>query len=344
MGERALTEVQYAIEATAGATIAATRKLLKVVEAMKADRVPSFPEEDFAARAKSLRSWIGQHLVSDTLTFEEAYFEMLPFIFSCGIRGGVTATTVATGTVTAQKIYGWNFTPSMVASNTPDSFSLEKADDVVNYHCGYGMFERINIKGTINQGAEVSPVIVTGDFFAKEWTSSAAADIAPPTVYAVNAKLATLDIDGTWANLGTTPMTNTLRAFEYDIITGLHPKMVGTANKYFGLHGEGIIDVIATFTFEGNALASTEYGNFLTQANRATRLTLINPATAVSHGANSQMVIDVFGRWKEVIPFADEDRGNNLFTLVLQSLLDPTDYLVTPDMLAIDVHTTINTA
>jgi len=342
MGERALTEVQYAIEATAGVTITATRKLLKVVEPMKVDRVPSFPEEDFAARAKSLRSWIGQHMVSDTLTFNEAYFEMLPFIFSCGLRGGVTATTAATG-VTGN-IYGWNFTPSMVATNTPDSFSLEKADDVVNYQCGYGMFERINIKGTINQGGEVSPVVVTGDFFAKEWSSHAAADIAPIEVFAINAKLAELDIDALWTNLGTTPMTNTLRAFEYDILTGLHPKMLGTAAKYFPIHGEGIIDVTLALTFEGNALASTEYGHFLTQTDRATRLTLINPATLISHGANSQLVIDVFGRWREVIPFAEEDRGNNLFTLVLQSLLDPADYLITPDMLAVNVDCSINAA
>jgi len=342
MGERALTEVQYAIEATAGVTIAATKKLLKVVEPLKPDRVPSFPEEDFAARAKSLRSWIGQHLVSDTLTFNEAYFEMLPFIFSCGILG--LAAPTATGTAgTAGSMYTWPYTPSMVAVNAPKSFSLEKADEIVGEHCGYGMFERINIKGTINQGAEISPVVITCDFFAKEWSSDAAADIAPPTVFPINAKLVTLDIDTLWASLGGTPMTNTLRAFEYDILTGLHPKQLGTANKYFAIHGEGIIDVTAAFTFEGNALANTEFGHWRTQTDRATRLTLTNPATLVSHGGNSVLRIDLFGRWREVIPFGEEDRGNNLHTMVMQCTLDPIDYLVTPDMLAIQVISSNNT-
>ncbi len=170
MSERALTEVQYAIEATAGVTIAATKKLLKVVEPIKPDRVPSFPEEDFAARAKSLRSWIGQHLVSDTLPFNEAYFEMLPFIFSCGLNG------LAAPTATATSMYTWPYAPSLIAANTPLSFSLEKADPVTQEHTGYGMFERINIKGTINQGAEVSPVVITCDFFAKEWSTDAPAD------------------------------------------------------------------------------------------------------------------------------------------------------------------------
>ena len=336
-----LTEVQYGIEATAGVTVAATKKLLKVVEPLKPDRVPSFPEEDFAARAKSLRSWIGQHLISDTLAFNEAYFEMLPFIFSCGIVGLAAPTATATGT--AGNMYTWPYTPSMVAANNPKSFSLEKADTITQEHCGYGMFERINIKGTINQGAEVSAVVITCDFFAKEWSTETPANIAPPTVFPVNAKLCTLDIDALWANLGTTPMTNTLRAFEYDIITGLHPKHLGTANKYFAVHGEGIIDVTAAFTFEGNALANTEFGHYRAQTNRAARLTLTNPATAVSHGANSQLRIDLFGRWKEVIPFADQDRGNNLHTLVMQCLLDPTDYLVTPDMLDILVVSSNNT-
>jgi len=342
MGERALTKVQYGIEATAGVAVPATRMALKVVEAMGVDRVPSFPEEDFGARAKSLRSWIGQHLVSDTLTFEEAYFEMLPFVFSCGIVGGVTATTVATGTG-ANKIYGWHHPVGMkAASNTPDSFTLEKADDVVNYECSYGKFERVNLKGTVNQGGEVSAVTVTGDFFAREWSSAAATALSPIEVFSINAKLATLDIDALWANLGTTPMTNTLRAFDVDILTGLHPKMLGSANRYFDLAEEGIIHVTSAFTFEGNALASTEYTNFLNQVDRAYRLTLTNPATLVTHGANSMCQIDVFGRWREVIPFADEDRGNNLFTLIHESMLDPLDYAVTPDMLDVTVHTSIN--
>ena len=339
MGERALSKVQYAIEATAGTPVAATRMALKVVEAMGVDRVPSFPEEDFGARAKSLRSWIGQHLVEDTLTFEEAYFEMLPFVFSCGITGATAGGTVAG---TAGTSYTWAFPVLTKALNNPISFTLEKADDVVNYQCDYGMFERINIKGTVNQGGEVSAVTVTGDFFAREWKSTAAADISPIAVFPINAKLAQLDIDPLWASLGTTPMTNSLRAFDIDIITGLHPKMLGSAAKDFDIHAEGIVHVTSAFTFEGNALASGEYTNFINQADRAYRLLISDPSTFVTHGANSRLQIDCFGRWREVIPFAEEDRGNNLFTLVHESMLDPLNYAGAPDMLDVNVTTTIN--
>ena len=343
MGERALSVVQYGIEGTAGTPVPATRMALKVVEAMGVDRVPSFPEEDFGARAKSLRSWIGQHLVSDTLTFEEAYFEMLPFVFSCGLDGlnGVAATA----TVVANNMYQWAYAPLMKAVNAPLTFTLEKADDVVNYETDYGMFERINVKGTVNQGGEVSGVTVTGDFFAREWTSSAATALVPIEVFPINAKLATLHIDPTWALMqaNTTPMTNTLRAFDIDILTGLHPKMLGSANKHFDIHAEGILHVTSAFTFEGNALASTEYGHYLTQTDRAYRLTITDPATLASHGANSRLMIDVFGRWREVIPFAEEDVGNNLFTLVHESMLDPLDYVGTPDMVNVTVNATIGT-
>ena len=339
MGERALSIVQYGLEATAGTPVAATRMALKVVEALGADRVPSFPEEDFGARAKSLRSWIGQHLVEDTLTFEEAYFEMLPLLCSCGLDG--LATVAATATVGGNNMYQWHYNPLMKAVNNPLSFTLEKADDVVNYECDYGMFERINIKGTINQGGEVSACTVTGDFFAREWVSSAATALSPIEVFPINAKLATLDIDALWANLGTTPMTNTLRAFDIDILTGLHPKMLGSANKHFDIHAEGILHVTSAFTFEGNALASTEYGHYLTQTDRAYRLTITDPATLASHGANSRLMVDCFGRWREVIPFAEEDRGNNLFTLIHESMLDPLDYAATPDMVEVTVNTTI---
>ncbi|GAH35239.1 unnamed protein product [marine sediment metagenome] len=233
----------------------------------------------------------------------------------------------------------------MKAVNNPDSFTLEKADEVVAYQCDYGMFERINIKGTVNQGSEVSAVTVTGDFFAREWKSEGAANLPVIDVFELNAKLTTLDIDGTWASLGGTPMTATLRAFDIDIITGLHPKMLGSATKDFDVHAEGIVHVTSAFTFEGNANASTEYGNFLTQADRAYRLTISNPATAPAamYAGPSICQIDCFGRWREVIPFADEDRGNNLFTLIHESMLDPTNIDAAPDMLEILVHTTVNT-
>lgn len=332
MGERALTRVQYGREnpVAHGVLVPATRMALKVVEPIKPDRVPSFPEEDIGARAKSLRSWIGQHMVSDTLTFEEAYFEMLPFMFSCGLNGAI---------VPAAPNWTWTFTPLMRAINAPDSFSLEVADDVVNYSCTYGMFERINIKGTINQGGEVSAVTVTGDFFAQEWDITAPTALAPITTYSINAKLATLNINATWAlRAAAAPMTNTLRAFDIDILTGLHPKMLGSALNTFDIHAEGVMHVTSAFTFEGNALASAEYLNFLNQADRVYRFAITDPASIVP----SVFRIDVFGRWKEVIPFADSDRGNNLFTLVHESMLDPLDYLVTPDMFEVLVTTTIN--
>lgn len=334
MGERALTIVQYGLENPVGhAAVPATRMALKVAEPIKPDRIPSFPEEDFGARAKSLRSWIGQHLVEDTLTFDEAYYEILPLIFSCGLKGAIIP--VANGAA-----WDWTFNPLMKAINAPDSFTLEQADDVanVNYECSYSMFERINIKGTVNQGGEVSAVTVTGDFFAREWIVAVETPgLAPITTWPINAKLATLDIDALWANLGTTPMTNTLRAFDIDILTGLHPKMLGSAVKTFDIHAEGIIHVTSAFTFEGNALASTEYGHFLTQTDRAYRLTITNPASPVP----SVLQIDTFGRWRDVIPFAEEDRGNNLFTLVHESILDTLDYTATPDMHEVFVTTSI---
>ena len=327
MGERALTLIQYGLEnpVAHGTAVNSTRIALKVAEPINVDRVPSFPEEDFGARAKSLRSWIGQHMVSDTLTFEESYYEMLPLMFNCGVQGAIIP--VANGVA-----WDWSYIPLMKGVNAPDSFTLEKSDDVVNYECSYGMFERINIKGTLNQGAEVSPVTVTGDFFAQEWADIApTAGLVPITVWPINAKLAELDIDATWAGRGTTPMTNTLRSFDVDIMTGVHPKMLGGATKKFNTDAEGIMHITSSFTFEGNALASTEYGHFLTQTNRAYQLTITNPASPVP----SVLEIEVFGRWSEVIPFAEEDRGNNLFTLIHESILDPTDYAATPDMFEI---------
>src|SRR4030067_2524341 len=124
MGERAFSKLQFGLErpappGTAGAadTILAGAEIPPV----NPDRQPGFPEDNLGVRARSSRARIDQLLATNTLKIPAAYFQALPALLSCGIKGGITP---AEQTPTQNDTL-WAFTPSMVASNPAESMNLE---------------------------------------------------------------------------------------------------------------------------------------------------------------------------------------------------------------------------
>ena len=169
MGERAFTKAYYGKELISahGTPVAATRQVVGgTVAPLSADRKPRYPEEDLGVRMKAMRSVVDQYLVKESLAIPEGYFQILPMLFSCGIKGGITPSeqTVSQGD------YLWTHTPSLLASNTLDSITLEKGDDVQAFEAEYCMFERLRISGSAAQGAEASPVAIAAEMFARQWT------------------------------------------------------------------------------------------------------------------------------------------------------------------------------
>jgi hypothetical protein len=326
MGERFFSKIQYGkeVKTTHGTAVAASKMLIGgKVSAVSADRKPRAIVEDIGLRAESTRMVHEQLLVTETLSIPEGYFQALPLLFGCGVKGDITPAPVTGG----KTDYLWPFTPAVTFGtlNAPDSFSLQKGDDVQAFLTDYGMIERIKISGQVGQGAEDAPVSIEADFFSRQWTAgSFTGAIGIPAVTGMNAKLARLYLDTTWAGVGGTELTNALRSFEIDILTGVHPKFTGSANKYFNTHGEGLLAAMLTLTLEGAAAANAIRTAFAVdpQVLQVAQLTITGPIipTATAHS----LKFCLGGMWDEVIPLAEEDRGNNLTTCVLRGLYDPT--------------------
>ncbi len=171
MGEKSLSQLKAGVEGTgtAGTAVAADTILLAGAHPpITPDRVMTFIEDDAGVRAPTVRApRSDQFLVQDTINFENAYFQILPLLFSLGIKGRVASVIQSTGGSDSK----WIFTPSMTASNTPNTATLELGDDVDAYEVEYMMIQRLKLSGVISSSAclnspEVSYNAATRRFMA----------------------------------------------------------------------------------------------------------------------------------------------------------------------------------
>jgi len=322
MGERFFSKVQIGTEnpAAHGTPVAATKMLLGKVPAIGNDRKPVFPAEDVGIRADAVRSVVHQYLYSNTLSIEHGYFQILPWLYGCGLKGGVTSAEQTTD----QNDFLWAQTPSLVSgeSNAIDSGTIELGDDVQAFEAEYAMFERIRLSGQVAQGQDASPVNIEADFFSRQLMPTTFTALTPPVVEPMNAKLARLYIDTAWAGIGATEKANILRGFDVEILTGTHPKFSGSGSKFFNLHGEGLIMVTAQLTLEGTSVADAVFDAQQAQTFQAVRLAINGPQ--IGTGDPHSHVLDIGGIWESVSPLGGEDRGNNLHTATLRGLYDLT--------------------
>lgn len=319
MGERVFTRWQYGKEVTRGTAVAATRRLLAAPAPVVPDRKPRVIEDALGVRAKSMRTAIDQYLVADTLTIPDLYFQALPALFGCGIKGGITPTEVTGGQGDQQ----WQFYPSLTATNALDSLTLEGGDDVQAYEAEYVMFDRYKISFDIPQGAEGAPVAIEAGYFGRQWSPSTfTGALSLPSPETINGKLIRFYLDTTWAGVGGTEKVGLLRSGEIEILTGVHPKFHGGQYRYFDTHAEGAIEVMANFTFEGNSDADAIWDAFRAQTLAVVRLKV--EGGQIGTGTNHSWQLDFSGKWEEVTPIGEEANGNNLHTAALHGLYDAT--------------------
>ena len=163
MGARHFSMMQFGKETTRGTAVVADTKFLAQVPAVGNDRKPIFPSEHVGINAPSVRSVIHQYLYQNTLSIEHGYFQALPVIFGCGLKGGVTPSE----TTASQSDYLWNQTPGLTSGtdNAQDALTIELGDDTQAFETEFAMFERIRISGQVAQGQDASPVNIEADFF-----------------------------------------------------------------------------------------------------------------------------------------------------------------------------------
>jgi len=335
MGERAFSKIQWGKEnpAARGTAVAAdTMFLAGAHPPIAPDRTVEFIEDDIGVRVKSARARVDQYLVKDSLSFAHAYYQLLPILYSMSLKGNVTPAEQTSG----ENDQLWDHSPSLTATNSIDSGTLELGDDTEQYEREYMMIERLRIAGIIAQGAESSPQSIDVDYFARQTSISAfTTGVSVPTTEEINAKLTRFYLDTTWAGVGGTEKTGLVRSYDIEIMTGLHHKFMGGVNKFFDVHGEGKIEVLVTLILEGNTDADAIYDAYLAKTLQV--LEFNTSGGSIGGGDNHQQIIQVGGFWERVVPLAEDSEGNNLHEALLRGIYDITG----ADMLNATVKTDV---
>jgi hypothetical protein len=321
MGNRFFSKVQFGKETVRGTAVAATKILLGKVPAVNSDRKVTQPDENVGIRARAVRSVIHQYLYNNTLSTEHGYFQQLPWLFGCALKGAVTPAEQTP----AQTDYLWDQTPSLVSgvSNNPDSSTIELGDDTQAFESEYCMFERIRISGQVSQSMDAIPVNVEADFFGRQLTPTTFTPaLSLPVAEPMNAKLSRLYVDTAWSGIGGTEKSNILRGFDLEILTGVHPKFAGSGNKYFNAHGEGLIVATLNLTIEGLSDANAIFNAQQAATFQAVRLQI--NGGQIGAGVNHSFKFDLGGVWESASPLGGEDRGDNLHTVTLVDQYDGT--------------------
>lgn len=314
-----LGKVQIGKETVHGTAVAAT-KLVPIVQGpLPVDRKVTELNHDIGVNVTATGRLQQGVLVQDTLSWDQGAFQLLVYLLSGGLKGGI----VPVEQTPDQDDWKWTFTPALNADNALDSFTLERGDNVQAVKHAYTMFKRIHLSGQVNQDGGESAVKLEADYFAQENKNGAfTAALAPLSMTYMSTKLMNVYLDEAWADLGDTALEGLLRSFDLDILTGVYPDFNGGSKEYYEDHDQGPLSVMLTLTLKRGA--TTEALRAALNEMRFARVELLGPdiGTGEAHSA----VFDLAGYVEDVVAMASNDRQKsaNLDTLVLHGQYDAT--------------------
>lgn len=312
MGSTIFTRHQYGLESTRGTAVAATRIMGAAPKAIPMDRQWQAIKLGNGSRAMYNAKRNDTLFVKDTITFDADHplaFQNLPLFHYSSIDGTITPAEVTGG----QSDYRWDVVPLLTAANAPKTFTYEMGDDVQEYEVEFCVIDNLKMAATIPADGSAAPVTGEFSYFGRQITESTftAAQTLHSGLEFMNAKLSRLYLDSSWAGVGGTEITNILRGWELEIMTGNEPKFFGSANKYFDSFGEGAIGATLTLDLEGTSTADSSFYDAY-RAGTELAIKLMVNGSQIGSGANYYYFVSLFGYFAEVVPLNQVIGSNNL--------------------------------
>lgn len=293
---RHATLIQIGKETTRGTEVNATR-ILVVNDATlrRMEEMHHFENQLAGVAARTVRAPVqvragGELEVTHPLDFEQS---LLPFM--AGFKGAVTPSVVDTSARL------WTFTPPSAGDPAPDTFTVEVVeDDFTNEDEAqflYGFCTEIEVRGGLEQVAEISYTLVGRD--AKDGTKTAGLSLPTGINPAANL-LWTVDVDATWATLGTTGITGQILDFTWRWAHYLFPRYTldGRADLDFteyGFRGGRVADLTMTVLVDPNSgFVDDEEANKSVGTGRAVRVELDTGVIIGAVSATRKFTIDGF--------------------------------------------------
>lgn len=235
---------QLGLETTAGTNVTAGKRLTSIGWELSRDGTYRFyrhPGNKYARTGVRHRRWsVGPY--TGILDYNHAPY---PLASICGHSG--TPTTVDTSGKR------WLFQPNPSTADASKHYTMQQGDSTAAEEAAYGTFTGINID--FGEG-EDGGIDIGGDVMAQAIDGSVSLDSVSATITDAPVSIADLDwyVDSTYAGIGTTKLTDVLRA-TLNIPSKLGPKFVqNTSYGSFRELVEGALeDAQLTITAENNS-------------------------------------------------------------------------------------------
>lgn len=326
MAVRVLTINQYGSEGdTHGTAVPADVRLVCEVALPASDRTVVIPKAGIGKRIPSLLSGAHvQRIAAEGITLntpDGAYFQILPFLFSSLLKGGITPAEQNAG----QNDMLWAFVDPLTGAETLDTFTLESGDGTgasEGEEIAYCLFKEATLTGNAETGDCTLSGTIDGDAILPTTMSTVA---TMPTYTAINGKLFRLYIDDTWASLGGSELAGALLDWTLTINGGAHLKRRGSANRKPTSHGQGEVVVTLQMTLERTAGVITEAAKYFASVTDERFIRLeCDSGVIIGAGANHKLTVDIAGIWTAWQKRGSEQDGNTLDVVTLTCGYDST--------------------
>lgn len=321
-GIRQLRQIQLAKEATAGiATTATTR--WRGLGALDDNRIVTFPEEFIGIIGGGDRSYIAKTEASMSMDETDATFEQLPHLLIASIANTTAGTQQGTSSG-----YVYTYTIPTTTAPTINTYTIRAGDNESAEIMSYAFVQSFSIKGNAGE-----PVMMSAEWTGREVTTSTfSAGVTVPDVETILSARNAMYLDAVSSTYGTTPIDETLIAFEVNVENAMMPKWVmrpyGAASgsqTAFAFAYAGNREITGSLTLEHNSTAGTQITAFRAQTPQLMRLYFFGSdlTTTGTPYTDKTLIIDLPIKFEDLEPLDDID-GNSIVKLNFRSRYNAT--------------------
>ena len=305
-GIRALQKIALGIESTStpGTLVVGTTRWRGM--GMLQDNLENiFPEEAAGNLGGSNLQYIASYGGEVELT-QDATFEQLPYVLTCGITSLVAGVQDGAGT---GYIYTYPFaTTSVTDVNT---LTIIGGDNIARESLGYSFVPQFSLSGN---GGEALALSAT--FRGQQVSPYVTADTSTiPSVEQIIFSLGKLYIDEDTGTIGTTQVSQTLLGMTLNVTTGWQEVHTADGVRTFSFIKQAAPEILLDVTFEHNASAVAEIAKWRAGSPRLIKL-LFEGATLAGAGttySKKTLVVNLAGKWERFNKI-DEQNGNDIVT------------------------------
>lgn len=324
-GVRALRGAAFSnVEGTPGTAEAATEVMLFENLTFKSDpNVMYMPKQDRASLAANIETPFPVSQFVELEADGSLYDRLANFMFSNAIRGNITPAAVGGGETLA---YTWSYLMTHGTPNTPDetdgidTFTAEWFDNLGEFETSYIFTQSIELSGAPNEDVKFNWKMGGRGVTASTKTGAL---VAPAAKYYANNQ-AKWFVDTSYAGIGGTQKTDTLKAWKWTLETMFTPRFTADGQLYFTALNEDAKKISVELTLVRNATTTAELAKRLANTTSYQRIALFSQGEIDSGQNNpSYIYLDYALKYTEWPEYDDED-GTSVITVKGESWYDTT--------------------